>query len=352
MSANTKRIFYVKYVAASSFYDVIATRPDVLLEKLENDSPATTVDPVLSAAHAYQIGAARDEIAPHFHLTDELIARAPNLLTVSSNGAGYDTIDLAACNRAGILAVNQAGGNKEAVAEHALAMMLCLAKRIIETDRTMRRASGIERNAFIGTELKDKTLGIVGLGNVGGRLAELCRGLFNMRILAVDPNLSEAQIAAKGATKSTLEAMLPQADFVSINCPRIAETMNLMNADRFALMQKHAYFITTARGGIHDEAALTKALEEKRIAGAGLDVWFKEPPPHDHPLMEFDNVLVSPHTAGVTRESRNNIAKIAAEQLLEILDGRAPTRVLNPEVWPKYAERFERTFGFKPTPPA
>ena len=351
MAVNTKRVFFVKYVAASNFHDVIATRPDVRLDKLENDSPAEMVDPVLAAAHAYQIGAARDEIDPQFHAHAALIARAPNLLVVSSNGAGYDTVDLEDCTQAGILVVNQAGGNKEAVAEHALAMMLCLAKRIIETDRAMRRASGIERNAFMGTELQGKTLGIVGLGHVGGRLAELCIGLFGMRVLAVDPVLSATEVAAKGAAKVTLEAMLPQADFVSINCPRIKSTMNLMDARAFGLMKPGAYFVTTARGGIHDEAALADALRSGRIAGAGLDVWFREPPAHDHPLMAFDNVLVSPHTAGVTRESRANIATIAAEQMLDILDGRPPSRVLNPEVWPAYAARFEAMFGFVPAPP-
>jgi D-3-phosphoglycerate dehydrogenase len=113
-------------------------------------------------------------------------------------------------------------------------------------------------------------------------------------------------------------------------------------------MQPHAYFITTARGFIHDETALLEALREKRIAGAGLDVWSKEPPPADHPLLQFDNVLASPHTAGVTREARINMGKIAAEQLLDALDGKRPPRIINPEVWPDYAGRFERTFGFAP----
>ena len=107
----------------------------------------------------------------------------------------------------------------------------------------------------------------------------------------------------------------------------------MMGAAQFALMQTHAYFITTARGGIHDEAALAAALTAKQIAGAGLDVWEDEPPPPDHPLLRFDNVLVSPHTAGITRQSRHNIAKIAAEQMLDILDGKKPPRLLNPEVW-------------------
>jgi D-3-phosphoglycerate dehydrogenase len=114
------------------------------------------------------------------------------------------------------------------------------------------------------------------------------------------------------------------------------------------MMQPHAYYITTARGGIHDEAALAEALTQKQIAGAGLDVWEDEPPPTDHPLMQFDNVLVSPHTAGITRQSRYNIAKIAAEQMLDILDGKRPPRLLNPEAWPAYQDRFERIMGFRP----
>ena len=115
-----------------------------------------------------------------------------------------------------------------------------------------------------------------------------------------------------------------------------------------ALMRPDAYFITTARGFIHDEEALERALRDGKIAGAGLDVWGKEPPPTDHPLMAFDNVIVTAHTAGVTREARANMGKIAAEQVLDALDGKPVTRIVNPLVWPDYAKRFERTFGFAP----
>ena len=114
-------------------------------------------------------------------------------------------------------------------------------------------------------------------------------------------------------------------------------------------MQPHAYFITTARGFIHDEDALLAALRDQRIAGAGLDVWAKEPPPPEHPLLQFDNVLASPHTAGVTREARQNMGQIAAEQLLAALDGRRPPRLINPEAWPRYSDRFRATFGVTPS---
>jgi D-3-phosphoglycerate dehydrogenase len=122
----------------------------------------------------------------------------------------------------------------------------------------------------------------------------------------------------------------------------------MIGAPQYALMQQHAYFISAARGFIHDEAALADALAAKKIAGAGLDVWAKEPPPPDHPLLRFDNVLVSPHTAGVTVETRANMARIAAAQILDALDGKRPPRIVNPEVWPAYAARFEKAFGFRP----
>ena len=348
MPVNLKRVFYVEYLASRVFADILGRRSDVLLEGLENGSPDEIADAVVGAAHAYQIGAARDEIDPKYYAGTHLLARAPQLVAVSSNGAGYDTIDLRACTQAGVLAVNQAGGNREAVAEHALAMMLTLSKRIMEADRRMRRASGIPRNDYMGHDLTGRVVGIVGLGNVGTRLAEICRVAFQMRVLAYDPYLTAEEIAARGAEATPLPALLAASDFVSINCPRAAETLGMIGAEQFALMQPHAYFITTARGGIHDEQALAAALRGKRIAGAGLDVWQKEPPPHDDPLLAFDNVVASPHTAGVTAEARANMATIAAEQMLDILDGRRPPRILNPEVWPAYRARFERIMGFAP----
>ena len=199
------------------------------------------------------------------------------------------------------------------------------------------------------TLIRTYDLGIIGLGHVGSRVAELCRGLFQMRVLAFDPYLTAEVMQARGVEKvETLEELMRQSDYVSTNCPHTKETRGMMGAAAFAMMQPHAYYITTARGGIHDEAALAEALGKKQIAGAGLDVWEDEPPPTDHPLMQFDNVLVSPHTAGITRQSRHNIAKIAAEQMLDILDGKKPPRLLNPEVWPAYQDRFQRILGFRP----
>ncbi|MGY2844986.1 D-3-phosphoglycerate dehydrogenase [Bradyrhizobium sp. USDA 4509] len=348
MTVNNKRVFYVKYLAHEIYVDILKKRLDVRLDRLENETPEATFAPVLADAHAYQIGAARDELAPHFHAHAELLKRAPNLLIVSSNGAGFDPVDVDACTAAGVLVVNQSGGNANSVAEHALGMMLTLSKRIIQSDRRLRREANVNRNDLIGNELKEKTVGIVGLGNVGRRIAELCRGLLHMKVIAYDPYLTADEMAKRGGEKVELDDLLRRADFVSISCPLDKNSRGMIGARQFALMQPHAYFVTTARGFIHDEKALEEALREKRIAGAGLDVWDKEPPPPDHPLLQFDNVLASPHTAGVTREARINMGRIAAEQILDALDGKRPPRIINPEVWPVYARRFEKAFGFMP----
>jgi D-3-phosphoglycerate dehydrogenase len=348
MSVNNKRVFYVKYLAHEIYADMLRARPDVRLDRLENESLDEIAAPVLAAAHAYQIGAARDELAKHFHVDQDLLRRAPNLLIVSSNGAGYDPVNVEACTARGVLVVNQSGGNAHSVAEHALGMLLTLSKRILEADRALRREANVNRNDLIGTEAQGKTIGIVGLGNVGRRIAALCQGLLGMKVLAYDPYLSAAEMAVRDGEKAELDEVLRRSDYVSISCPLTKESRGMIGAREFALMQPHAYFITTARGFIHDEAALLEALRNKLIAGAGLDVWAKEPPPPDHPLLQFDNVLASPHTAGVTREARTNMGRIAAEQMLDALDGKRPPRIINPEVWPRYAERFQRAFGFAP----
>src|SRR4051795_13214236 len=348
MSANSKRVFYVKYLAHPVYAEIMQARPDIRFDRLENESPDEVSAPIIAGAHVYQIGAARDEIVPHFHVDADLLRRAPNLLLVSSNGAGFDPVDVEACTAAGVLVVNQSGGNAHSVAEHALAMLLTLSKRIIQADRALRREPDVNRNALMGTEAQGKTIGIVGLGNVGRRIAALCRGLLGMNVLAYDPYLSATEMAERGGEKVKLDELLGRSDYVSISCPLTKESRGMIGAREFALMQPHAYFITTARGFIHDESALVDALRNKLIAGAGLDVWAKEPPPPEHPLLQFDNVLASPHTAGVTREARENMGRIAAEQMLDALDGKRPPRIVNPEVWPVYARRFERTFGFAP----
>jgi D-3-phosphoglycerate dehydrogenase len=316
---NVKRVFYVRFLNHPIYLDLIAQRPEIRLDKLENDSPEAVTAPIIAAAHAYQVSSARDELPLQYHATKELIARAPNLLIVSTGGAGYDTVNVKDCTDAGVLVVNQTGGNADAVAAHVLAMVLMLSKQIIQTNHALRNGTMNDRNAFMGNDINSRTIGIVGLGNVGRRVAKLCTTLFGMTVLACDPYLDDK-----------------------------TSSRNMIGAREFGLMQRHAYFITTARGFIHDEKALEEALRSKQIAGAGLDVWSKEPPQPDHPLLRFDNVVASPHIAGVTKEARANMGRFAATQLIEALDGKRPPRIVNPDVWPAYQKRFERAFGFRP----
>jgi D-3-phosphoglycerate dehydrogenase len=347
-SANNKRVFCVKPHRPIGYGEMLGKRGDVRLDMLDQEAPDGAAMDVLAAAHAYQISSARDELARHYHVTGELLRKTPNLLIVSTNGAGYDTVTVKDCTESGILVVNQAGGNAESVAEHVLGMMLCLNKRIGECDRALRSGTLGDRNLYTGHEILGKTIGIIGIGNVGRRVAELCGILFRMPALAYDPYLDAEEIRARGATKVELDELLRRSDFVSVNCPLTDETRKMISTREYALMQPHAYFITTARGFIHDEEALEQALRDKKIAGAGLDVWSKEPPPADHPLMKYENVVVTAHTAGVTREARANMGKIAAEQMLDALDGKPVRRIVNPQVWPDYAKRFAKTFGFTP----
>jgi len=347
MADGTKRVFSVNGPAHKIFTEILQKRSDVRFDLLKNDSADDVATPILAGAHAYQSGSARDELAKKYHAGPDLLRRTQSLLIVSTNGAGYDTVNLKACTEAGVLCLNQAGGNKEAVAEHALAMMLSLSKRIVEADRAIRREI-LDRNIFMGHDLLGQTVGIIGLGNVGKRLAQLCNGLFQMRVLAYDPYVSAEVMRQNNVEKVDLDTLMRESDFVSINCPLTDESRGMVGEKQYALMKPNAYFVTTARGNIHDEKALEEALKAKKIAGAGLDVWEKEPPPLEHPLLKYDNVMVSPHTAGVTHEARVNMGRIAAEQILAALDGRPVTRVLNPEVWPRYAARFKETFGVMP----
>src|SRR3984893_575651 len=208
MSVNNKRVFYVKYLAHEIYAEILKARPDVRLDRLENESPGEVAAPILSAAHAYQIGAARDELAKHFHVDQDLLRRAPDLLIVSSNGAGFDPVDVDACTAAGVLVVNQSGGNANSVAEHALGMLLTLSKRILEADRALRRDRNVNRNALIGNEAQGKTAGIIGIGNVGRRIAGLCNGLLHMKVLAYDPYLTATEMAARGGEKVELDELL------------------------------------------------------------------------------------------------------------------------------------------------
>lgn len=300
---------------------------------------------LLADAHVFHVSPAKDELPRWLFVNKELLARCPNLLCVSSAGAGYDTTDVAACTAAGVAVMNQAGGNADSVAELTLGLMIDVSRRISESDRRLRRERGFSREDVMGHELRGKTIGLVGIGHIGRRVARLARA-FGMNVLATDPYLTPEEIQRRDAQPASLDDVLRCSDIVSLHCPRDSNTLKLINGAAFSAMKRGAVFISTARGGIHDEIALTDALRSGHLAGAGLDVWDQEPPPLEHPLLAMDNVVATFHTAGVSHEARRNVAAISAEQIVAAMKGGRPERLINPEVWPAYAARFERIMGF------
>lgn len=336
--ANEKRVVRSDLWIDGAFDARLAREPGVSLAVFPVRGNAAAAWDTLAGAHVYHVSAAKDELPQEWFARAGLLARCPQLLCVSSSGAGYDTVDVAACTAAGIAVVNQAGGNAPSVAEHTLGMLLGVSRKMVECDRRMRREHGFTREDVMGHEIRGKTIGLVGIGHVGTRVAALAQA-FGMQVIATDPLLSPEEIADRGARPVSLQELLAQADVVSLHCPRDASTLKMIDAAAFARMKKGAIFITTARGGIHDEAALVQALQSGHLAGAGVDVWDREPPPLAHPLLAMDKVYATFHTAGVTHEARRNIATISAEQIALLLAGERPPRLVNPEVWPAYEKR-------------
>jgi D-3-phosphoglycerate dehydrogenase / 2-oxoglutarate reductase len=273
-----------------------------------------------------------------WHVDDALLAQCPNLICVSTSGAGYDPVNIEACTRHGVLVVNQSGCNADSVSEHTFGLILSLKHRINESDGVLRAGKTTQREDLMGNEIKGLTLGIVGLGNVGRRVALLAKA-FGMNVLAYDPHIGKEEFVIRNAQGCSLDELLRRSDIVSVHCPRTKETMNMFDAKAFAAMKTGALFISTARGGIHNEAALYKALVDKKLSGAGLDVWSKEPPAKDDPLLNLPNVVGTYHTAGVTHEARRNAATMAVEQILLLASGGQAPRIVNPEVLPEFEQR-------------
>lgn len=321
------------------------------LDQLDITGPPAVGWDLLREAHAYQVAirtvCAQVPNGEQWLADRNLIERCGELLSVTSAGAGYDVIEVDACTEAGVIVCNNSGPGAEAVAEHALGLMLALAKKIVVSDRAMRIAEIKDRTPLRSSELLGKTLGVVGFGAIGRRLVELCEP-FRMAVLVHDPFVSEEVLVEAGATRVSFDELLNRSDYVQVTCPLTPETNGLFGQDAFTKMRETAHFITTARGEVHDEVALVEALRSGSIAGAGVDVFHTEPVPTDHPLLQLPNVIATPHVAGITAEATHGLAVATAEQWIEIFAGRVPDRLINPEAWPPYQDRFESTFGFRP----
>lgn len=343
LSDNTKRVVRFDFWTDPAFDARLHGEGDIALAVAPRADEAAAWE-ALRQAHLYQVSPAVNELPRQWQVHAELLARCPGLLCVSSGGAGHDTVDVDACTQAGVAVLNQAGGNAASVAEMAIGLMIAVSRRIVESDRRLRTETGFSRESVMGHEIGGRVLGIVGIGHAGTRTAALARA-FGMRVLAADPLLTAAEIQARGAEPVDLDTLVHEADIVSLHCPREAATLRMFDADRFAAMKRGALFISTARGGIHDENALANALASGHLAGAGLDVWEPEPPARTHPLLSLPNVVATFHTAGVSHEGRRNVASMAADQIVQVLSGGRPPRLVNPAVWEHFLHRRAKAFG-------
>lgn len=247
------------------------------------------------------------------------------LKIIARTGVGVDPsrVDLDAAREFKIWVTNMPGSNAVSVAELAFGQMIALARHTFEANRAVRENRWSDYLSYIGTELAGKTIGIVGMGNIGTRMAIRARA-FEMNFLVSDPYIPESHVTALGGKLTSLEELLRNADFVTLHCPLTAETKRMIDEPRLGLMKPSAYLINAARGGVVSEDALWRALKEKKIAGAALDVVENEPLRQDHPLLQLDNVIFTPHIGAMTLEASKRGEWGAAEEVIRVLEGKKP----------------------------
>ena len=267
---------------------------------------------------------------------DAEVLAAPRLRVVANVAVGYDNIDVAAATARGIAVTNTPGVLDDTTADFTWALLMAVARRVVEADRLARSGQwkGWDLMLLLGADVYAKTLGILGLGRIGRRVAERARG-FKMRILYHDAGRAPLELERElGVEWAERERLLRESDFVTVHVPLLSETRHLVGAAEFALMKPTAFLINASRGPVVDEAALAAALERKQIAGAALDVFEEEPRIHPG-LAALPNVVLAPHIASASVETRTRMAAMAAENVLAALDGRRPPNLVNAEVWEK-----------------
>ena len=264
----------------------------------------------------------------------EVMDAASNLKVISTYSVGFDHIDVEAATKRGIYVTHTPGVLTDAVAEFTICLLLAITRKILDADRTIRSGQWNKPwNPFFltGPELKGKTLGIIGMGRIGRAVAEKIKG-FGMKIIYYDVYRNERAEKELGVEYKDLDTVLKESDFVSLHVPLTKETKHMIGERELKLMKTSAYLINTARGPVVDTDALVKALKERWIAGAALDVFEQEPLPPDHPLIKLENVVLAPHIASATIEARQRMAELAARNLIAVLKGEEPPALVNPEV--------------------
>jgi D-3-phosphoglycerate dehydrogenase len=260
--------------------------------------------------------------------TARIMDAAPMLEVIGRHGVGVDNVDIPAATERGIWVVNTPQAVTEPVAEHVVGMMIALAKGFRGADAHARSGDWGYRNRLQGMELAGKTLGIIGMGRIGFRVGEICRKGLGMILLYCDTVPSPKAEAELGAQRRQLREVLAESDVITLHTPYLPETHHLINAEMLALMKPRSYLINASRGKVVEQAALVQALREKRIAGAGLDVFEQEPAAKDNPLFALDNVLVTPHCATATTESLIAMS-LVAEDIVAVIAGRRPRYPVN-----------------------
>lgn len=322
-----KSIVLLPSSMSQSGWDLIKRRADVDVIAFDMKIPVVEFHALLRDAEGVGLSLTR--------FGEAEIATAKNLKVVARHGVGYDLINVAAATRARLPVMITGIANSPSVAEHALYLMLELAKRGLYYHAMMAEDRwGQRMTKPLPTDLFEKTVLILGFGRIGTRLARMCLAI-GMRVCVYDPYVAASQITqANCVAESNLDDALSSADFVSINCLKNAETTGIISAAQFARMKPSAYLVNTARGGIVDEAALHVALSTNQIAGAGLDVIEQEPPAANHPLLKLPNVILAPHMAGVTREALDRMAVAMVNNILSALDGKPNLdNVVNKEIF-------------------
>ena len=271
-----------------------------------------------------------DAVITRSRLPEDLFEVAPRIRAVMIHGTGIDLVNLVSASGHGVMVANIPGGNAQAVAEYCLMALMLLARNFRAIDTALRSGTWDAARALAdpAVEVERKTLGIVGVGHIGKRLAKMCIGSLSMRVLG---NQRRLDALPEGVAPATLEALLAESDFVVLTCPLTPQTHHLMNARRLATMKKTAFLINVGRGPVIDESALVEALRNKTIAGAMLDVYEHYRLEPGHPLLALPNATLTPHLAGSTRESRERAGRIAAEETLRMLRGEPPANLVNPE---------------------
>ncbi len=297
-----------------------------------------------SSIEPEQIGDAQGVIVMAPAVTARSVSQPDSLLVMARFGVGYDNVDVKACTAADVLVTITVGAVDRPVAEATVGWMIALGHNMRIKDRLVRTGQWNERSKYMGCELRDRTLGVIGFGRIARKTIELLRGFGMKQPLAFDPHADSALAQSEGVRLVSLPELMAEADFISIHCPLTEETRGLIGARELALMKPNAYLLNTARGGIVDENALYETLKHRRIAGAALDCFNEEPILTPHRFGDLDNVLLAPHSIAWTNESFRDMGRATCQFMVDLSLGVKPQGVLNPELFdrPSFKAKWKR----------